>query len=128
MKQRKILVAAMICGGALVLGAGVHWHLNYGPVAFDAAIWLRGKQTDSSSKAPRLRMADGLVRSGILLGKTQGEIESMLGPPAETGYFRDFDLVYWLGPERSFIRIDSEWLVIRLDDAGRACEVRIVRD
>jgi hypothetical protein len=128
MKQRKILVAAVICGSALVLSAGVHWHLNYAPVAFDAAVWLRGEQTDSSSEAPRLRMADGLVRSRILLGKTRGEIESMLGPSAETGYFRDFDLVYWLGPERSFIRVDSEWLVIRLDAAGRAGEVRIVRD
>jgi hypothetical protein len=73
-------------------------------------------------------MADGLVRSGVLLGKTRGEIESMLGPAPKTDYFRDFDLVYWLGPERGFIGIDSEWLVIRLDGVGKASEVLIATD
>jgi hypothetical protein len=37
-------------------------------------------------------------------------------------------MVYWLGPERGFIRIDSEWLVLRLDQSDIVREVRIVRD
>ena len=52
----------------------------------------------------------------------------MLGEPPETEYFRDWDLVYWLGPERGFMSIDSEWLVLRLHENGRAAECRIVRD
>jgi hypothetical protein len=32
-------------------------------------------------------------------------------PPSE--YFREYDYVYWLGPERGFVSIDSEWLVVR---------------
>jgi hypothetical protein len=35
---------------------------------------------------------------------------------------------YWLGPERSYFSVDSEWLVLRLDRAGRVVEYRIVRD
>jgi hypothetical protein len=66
--------------------------------------------------------------AAILRGKTRGDIESMLRPAPETSNFRDFDLVYWLGPERGFMSIDCEWLVIRLDATGRAREVRIVRD
>ncbi len=37
-------------------------------------------------------------------------------------------MVYWLGPERGLIRIDSEWLVLRLDEGGVVREFRIVRD
>ena len=52
----------------------------------------------------------------------------MLGEPPHTGYFKDWDLVYWLGRERGFISIDSEWLVVRLDPKGWVREYRIVRD
>lgn len=52
----------------------------------------------------------------------------MLGPPSDVGYFRTYDLVYWLGLERGFMRIDSEWLVVRLDATGTATEARIVND
>jgi hypothetical protein len=31
-------------------------------------------------------------------------------------------------PERGFISIDSEWLVVRFDTAGKVSEYRIVRD
>ena len=51
----------------------------------------------------------------------------MLGEPPDTGYFKQYDLVYWLGDERGFFSIDSEWLVIRIDD-GRVIEAEIVTD
>jgi hypothetical protein len=37
-------------------------------------------------------------------------------------------LVYWTGPERGLMSIDSEWLVMRLDGAGRVAEVSLVTD
>jgi outer membrane protein assembly factor BamE (lipoprotein component of BamABCDE complex) len=76
----------------------------------------------------RLRMADRLIARQMLLGKTRGQVVEMLGEPTSTAYFRDWDMVYWLGPERGFFRIDSEWLVLKLGANGRVVENRIVRD
>jgi hypothetical protein len=53
---------------------------------------------------------------------------SLLGTPPPTAYFRDYQFVYWLGPERGFMSIDSEWLAIRFDRNGKVMEARIVRD
>jgi hypothetical protein len=102
------------------------------PAAFDRNAWLAGETADFSSEAPRLRMADGLVSSRGLIGKDRSEIAALLGPDSDTDKFRSYDrsreLVYWLGAERSFISIDSEWLVVRFDRNGRVAEARIVRD
>lgn len=76
----------------------------------------------------RHRIADSLVASSRLEGKTREEIVALLGEPPQTDYFSDWDLVYGLGMERGLFSIDGEWLVIRLDASGRAIEARIVRD
>jgi hypothetical protein len=73
-------------------------------------------------------MADRLIARDTLRGTSRLEVVEMLGEPPATGYFRNWDLVYWLGPERGFLGIDSEWLVVRLDMQGRVTEYRIVRD
>ena len=52
----------------------------------------------------------------------------ILGDPDKTAYFKHWDMVYWLGPERSFISIDSEWLVFRLDAQKKISEYQVVRD
>lgn len=52
----------------------------------------------------------------------------MLGKPPATDYFSDWDLVYWLGPERGFLSIDSEWLVVKLDQNEVVTDFKIVRD
>ena len=128
MNRRKVLFAVIISLSFLALGAGVYWYGNFSPIPFDAAIWLQGEQAKFSSDAPRLRMADGLVKTGVLLNKTHNEVLSMLGSPTKTTKFCEYDLVYWLGAERSFISIDSEWLAVRINNAGRVSEVCIVRD
>lgn len=101
-----------------------------GPIEFNPEIWRDGGNLNFGSKEfPRLRMADGLIESGILLEKTTSEIESLLGPQTKTEYFRkQYNLVYWLGPERSFISIDGEWLVIKLNEVGISTMARIVSD
>lgn len=119
-------IAAIVVALALV-GAGVYYHLATRPIPFDVAVWRAGETADIDD-APRLRMADGLVKSGALLGKSRAELEAMLGRPTETSKWRDYDLVYWLGPERGFIRIDSEWLVVRFGTNGNANIAQIVRD
>jgi hypothetical protein len=73
-------------------------------------------------------MADGLVWFGTLDGKSRAFVSELLGAPTPTDKWRSWDLVYWLGAERSFLSIDSEWLVIRFNDQGVVVEIRIVRD
>lgn len=77
---------------------------------------------------PRLHMVDHLISSEQLGGKSKQEVISMLGPPTDTSYFSDWDAVYWLGPERGLLRIDSEWLVIRYDDLGMVDEYQLMSD
>jgi len=76
----------------------------------------------------RLGMADRLIARGTLKNMARTEVVKLLGEPPQTDYFSDWDLVYWLGPERSFISIDSEWLVLRLGTDEHVVNCRIVRD
>jgi hypothetical protein len=59
---------------------------------------------------------------------TREQTVAILGEPDKTEYFRDWDMVYWLGPERGFMSIDSEWLVFRLDGQQKVTDYKIVRD
>lgn len=120
--------ALAVLAASLAIGATVYWLVTTGSIAFDAALWREGEKASFGADDTRARMADGLLESHILIGKSRSDVVAMLGPPTTTGYFREFDLVYWLGAERGFIRIDSEWLVLRLDKSGTVSEARIVRD
>jgi len=94
--------------------------------SFDSELWQQN-QTSFGSKV-RLAMADRIVARNSLRGKTLEQVTEMLGSPPDTEYFREWDLVYWLGPERGFLGIDSEWLAIRLDRNNVVEECRILRD
>lgn len=73
-------------------------------------------------------MVDDLIAHHHLEGRTRAEIVALLDEPRRTVYFDNYDLVYWLGPERGWISIDSEWLVFRLDATGRVAEYHLVTD
>lgn len=77
-------------------------------------------------------MADGLLRSAVLLGKSQSEIEAMLGPPTYKGYrdsrlARKSSLVYQLGPEREYPGIDIEYLTLDFDTVGKVRDAHIFK-
>jgi hypothetical protein len=99
-------------------------------------VWFAGRALDPTAwqdesqiqQGVRLAMADRLIALRTLIGKTRADVVELLGEPPPTGYFADWNLVYWLGPERGFISIDSEWLVLRFGAEGRVVENRIVRD
>jgi hypothetical protein len=97
--------------------------------AFDPAGW-RDRSLDADSLWPtRLRMVDDLIAKKRLDGLTRREVESLLGSGDRTDKWKDWHLVYHLGPERrGLFRIDSEWLVIRFDQSDRVMEYRIVGD
>lgn len=109
----------------LLLGALVALRLWPHGRSFDSVAW---KDQQMVSQGIRLKMADDLISRKFLQGRTKTEAVKILGEPLRTSYFRDWDMVYWLGPERGFISIDSEWLVIRLDAHDRVIESRILKD
>ena len=87
--------------------------------------------TDKWVSEPELRMriADDLLNNYELAGKAEEEIIVLLGKnDNDDGYFNvDNRYVSWLGPERGFISIDSEWLIINFVD-GRVSEYNLITD
>jgi hypothetical protein len=94
---------------------------------FNSPVWKTNSTADTDWPA-RLRMVDDLLNKHDLHGRRRSEIVALLGPPDETDKWADWDLVYWLGPERGFIRIDSEWLVFKLGTNDEVVEYSVVVD
>jgi len=124
-RSRWIGLAAV---GLAVFASVLVWMFQTPGREFDQQLWNDYGDLNQAARYPRLEMADRLVAKGKLSGQSRAEVVDMLGEPPETTYFRDWDLVYWLGPERGFMGIDSEWLVFRFDTQGRVGDDRIVRD
>lgn len=111
--------------GYLFVGPGIEeWsHRRH----FEPAAWRQDDSTDPMWPA-RLAMVDDLLEGQHFNGKPRALVDSLLGPGDSTEYYREWDIVYWLGPERGMLRIDSEWLVFRVGPDGRITDHRIVRD
>jgi hypothetical protein len=129
----KLTLAALALSTlALVVSAWL-WLRSASPMsrcddrAFTSAKWL-----DSTAafgpKAIRGCLVDDLLRKHPLRGRSRSEVIALLGQPRRTDYFREYDLVYWLGPERSPISIDSEWLVVRFNSTGRVSQYGLITD
>ena len=90
---------------------------------FDSATWREPNSSSfvRSEPTPRQKMLGSLI-GRLTRGQSRAELEGLLGPSLEITYFQSSgrDLIYILGPQRdSFMAIDSEWLLIWLDDSGR---------
>ena len=79
---------------------------------FDSKKW-QAKSVDQNTI--KQKMVNDLLSKYQLIGMTKPDINKLLGIPQQTGYFKDYDYVYWLGPERSAFGIDSEWLGIKFE-------------
>jgi hypothetical protein len=134
-RQGRVFRPLAYVGGALGVYALAMGELLFRPAvedfrhraAFDAAEWQRNDWPDAEWPA-RLTMVDDLLERGLLRHAPRDSVERLLGPRDQTEYFREWDLVYRLGPERGIVRIDSEWLVVRFGAEGRVRDARIVRD
>ena len=61
--------------------------------------------------------ADDLLENYSLVGMTEEKVLALLGQPSEeTPFTEQNTLCYYLGDERGLISIDSEWLVLSLQD------------
>jgi hypothetical protein len=125
----------LILSGLVVVLAGVAapWWLIFGREIqerlnrrqFDPVAWQGQK---AMSDDVRIRMVDDLLHRHHFRSMTRQQVTAILGAPDQTEYFREWDMVYWLGPERGFISIDSEWLVFRLDGQLKVADYKIVTD
>ena len=118
------LVALVLAVGISAIIATNYWKTR--PLSFDRAAW--DAATPGIDDFRRHRMADWLIRERRLIGMSRAEVISLLGKPTTTGHFRNYDLVYVLGNERGWISIDSEWLLMRLDSAGRVSAAELATD
>ena len=122
-----ILLCVVIC---LLFLIGIFLYMlnqkESGHSAFDSFIWKNEKLAQSPDY-PRIRMVDDLLARYPLVGMFKGQIDELLGVPPQTEYFKNYDYVYWLGPERGFMGIDSEWLCIKFE-VGKVQEFRILTD
>ena len=133
-KTKRLLVCSVVVvgvGGLVFFGSGagaifgdsiLEWWQRE---RFAAVEWQsEGSRTDGV----RIRMVDDLLRRHRFGGMSREQVTAMVGEPDKTNYFSDWDMVYWLGPERGFMGIDSEWLVFRLDGEEKVSEYQIVED
>ena len=113
-----------LVGGRMAFDAGKEY---VGRREFEAELWRDSAQVYGADPI-RIRMVDDLLQQHDFLNWPRERVVALLGEPPRTGYFSQYDLVYWMGPERGLVRLDSEWLVFRLDVQGRVSEYRVVRD
>lgn len=133
--QRRLLGASAFFIGlaaigvtwVLVFGGNMPWREPEYSTSFKSDQWRATPATLSRSSL-RLRMVDDLLKNHSPLGFDRNKVVNLLGPPDDTPYFRNYDMVYFLGPERGFISVDSEWLVLKLAPEGHVIEAKLVRD
>ena len=124
---RKRSSKALLIVGGLILAAACYWVVFRCPLPFVASWWNVDAERGTALQT-RYRVADRLASSERLKGMTRAEVVALLGVPTETDKFRDRGLIYVLGPERGFIRIDYEWLAIDFDSDSKVSNVAVVRD
>lgn len=118
---------AIWVAGVMAAAAVLSWTIIFSPLPFVASWWHVDFQFGTALKT-RYRVADGLVSGGRLNGMTRTEVLALLGAPPETDKFRNHGLVYVLGPERGFMSIDYEWLLVDFNSAGNVSNVAVVTD
>ena len=128
MKRQLSLLAAI----SIVLACG-NARLPSGSdsLPFDVRVWKSEASTLPDGGISERQEMLGDVVTNVLPGLDRGQIEDVLGASLETEYFRsvDKDMIYFLGPERnSYFNIDSEWLLIWLNEDGSFERFAIVND
>lgn len=132
--KKNLVVPISIGLGFFLSYVGVIAYLIGGPVVkdyanripFNAGQWQDEKMVYAANPV-RIRMVDDLLKKHPLVGMNREQVDALLGVPPNTTYFSDYEYVYWLGPERGFMSIDSEWLAVKFVN-GVVSEARIVRD
>ena len=97
-------------------------------IPFVSNVW---KNTPAvfSHDSVRLRMIDDFLEGHSIVGMSRGEVILLIGEPDQTEYFKSYEMVYMLGQETdSYFAMDSQWLVLDLNDSERVVSYDIVVD
>jgi hypothetical protein len=135
-KGRSVRIGFFTIGTALPTVVLIGWLLFSVPVndyihrqKFDSTLWLNQENSKYDIMwPPRLCMVDDLMSRKILDGLTKSEVIKLLGEHDGKGFSSQItgdNIYYRLGPERSLIGIDYEWLVIIFDNNGKVVSYRI---
>jgi hypothetical protein len=100
------------------------WHQE----RFDPVRWRAPADTSEVFWPTRLRMIDDLLARKVLQGLARDSVRALLGPANQGTSDSAPTVRYYLGPERGWIRIDGEELVIQFDASGRVVDAGTVRD
>ena len=100
--------------------------------SFNSKAWKSEQATfpDENGISPRQKMLKDLV-TNVLPGKTRADINELLGPSLKIEYFKSEknDFVYSMGIERdAYLKVDSEWLLIFLNEKGTYRSFRLAND
>ncbi len=92
---------------AIIIAGVVYYHTH----TFSTSKWLNDPEG-------RTAIVDDLLAKHEFAGMTEEEVAALLGEPNnDYGYFNADDrYVYYMGPERGLISIDSEWLILDFTD------------
>lgn len=111
------IIGTLICSYAIYL-MGKNEYYYY----FNYNRWV-------SEQEQRVHMIDHFLNKNRLVGLKKSDVIDLLSVPTETSYFEAPNRwVYYLGPERGVISIDSEWLLINFDDGEHVISYDIVTD
>ena len=122
--MKKIAILVIILAAAF--GTFYLWN-NHNQTEFNSQKW-KELSSYKNDKLTRVDMVDDLLEKHQLKGKKKNQVIDLLGTVTKTDKFQDWDMVYWLGPERGFMSIDSEWLVLKLNKENEVIDVQVVRD
>ncbi|MBE7147777.1 hypothetical protein FUT12_09330 [Bacillus mycoides] len=121
-KGKKQLFTVMMVGLIPLIACIVQLSVNAYTSNFNQDRWLNYEEK-------RVYMVDDLLQQHKLIGKSSEEITKLLGPPMETRSWEEgITTLYYLGNERGFISIDSEWLVLQFDKDGKVVKYEMQRD
>ena len=94
--------------------------------AFDSAVWRDETRFESGDRLP---MAERLVESKALVGKTRPEVVELLGEPNDPKRATATQLMYRLAPIKGWPNVQAQWLVVGINgDTGRVTEAIIVAE
>lgn len=83
---------------------------------FTQAAWAAAVHDDQGA---RYLMVDDLLAKHPLIGRTRGEVESLLGPLIPPTEYPGGAWCYYLGPEDHPFSVDNAWLELEFDSMDR---------